>query len=52
MDPLTAVALMLQSFFEMVTEIVKGQPPEVKEKIWAMYAKDLETFRKFWKIGE
>ena len=52
MDPLTAIAMMLQSFFEMITEIVKGQPPEVKEKIWAIYIEDLKVFRKFWKIGE
>lgn len=52
MDPLTAVAVMLKSFFDMITEIVKGQPPEVKEKIWSMYIEDLKGFRKFWKIGE
>jgi hypothetical protein len=52
MDPLTAIALMLKAMFEMFAEIVKGQSPEVKEKIWNVYLEDVKAFRKFWKIGE
>ena len=50
MDPITAWANAVKAVAEMVTEIVKGQPPEVKEAIWKQYAKDVDTFRKFLKI--
>lgn len=31
----------------MVTEIVKGQPPEVKKQLWEWYVKDVAEWRKF-----
>lgn len=37
---------------EMVTEIVKGQPPEVKAKIWEWYITDQERWRKFFKLDD
>jgi len=45
-----AVALAVKALAEMVTEIVKGQPPELKAKMWEWYVKDMETWRKFWKV--
>ncbi len=33
---------------EMITEIVKGQSPEVKEKMWNRYLADTEPFHEAW----
>lgn len=46
MDPVTAFALVVKAVAEMVTEIVKGQPPEQKAKLWQWYIDDLERWRK------
>ncbi len=43
MDPITAVAQMLTAFFNMITAIVEGQPPEVKAKEWARWEKFLDS---------
>jgi hypothetical protein len=52
MDPLTIVALaeMFKAGFEMVTEIVKGQPPEIKAKQWEQWQADQERWRKLFKL--
>lgn len=34
MDPVTAGLLTAKAIAEMITEIVKGQPPEMKAKAW------------------
>ena len=34
MDPLTAWALAIKAVAEMITEISKGQPPELKARMW------------------
>ena len=47
MDPITAWALAAKAIAEMVTEIVKGQPADVKEKIWREYQADVDWWRKF-----
>jgi len=47
-----AVALAVKAIAEMVTEIVKGQPPELKAKMWEWYVKDMETWRKFWGVDK
>lgn len=47
-----AVALAVKALAEMVTEIIKGQPPAVKEKIWDWYVKDMENWRKFWGVDK
>jgi hypothetical protein len=46
MDPVTAWALAVKSIAEMITEIVRGQPPEVKNQLWAWFEKDQERWRK------
>jgi hypothetical protein len=50
MDPVTAGALAIKAIAEMITEIVRGQPTDVREKAWAWWVTDMERFRKFWKI--
>lgn len=50
MDPITASALAIKAIAEMITEIVKGQPAEVKAKAWEWWVTDVERWRKFWKI--
>jgi hypothetical protein len=49
MDPITAGLLALKAGFEMVTEIVKGQPPEVKAKIWERWLEQTEWFDELFK---
>lgn len=50
MDPVTAGALAIKAIAEMITEIVKGQPDDVKKQVWEWWVTDMERFRKFWKI--
>lgn len=45
MDPITAVANAVQAVAEMVTEISKGQPLEVKAQLWTWWVED----QKFWR---
>jgi hypothetical protein len=45
MDPITAVALAVKATAEMVTEIVKGQPPDVRAQAWQWWMEDT----KFWR---
>lgn len=52
MDPITAWALALKAGFEMVTEIVRGQPQDFREKAWRQWWDDMEALRKFFKIGD
>jgi hypothetical protein len=33
-DPVTALALAAKAIAEMITEIVRGQPPEVRKQAW------------------
>ena len=47
-----AVALAVKAIAEMVTEIVKGQPADVKYKLWEWYVKDMENWRKFWGVDK
>lgn len=49
MDPYAQIALALINLF---TEIVKGQPPEIKAQIWQWYIEDQKRWRKFFKIDE
>jgi hypothetical protein len=50
MDPITAFAMVVKSITDMITEIVKGQTPEQKQKIWDWYIADVERWRKFFKL--
>ncbi len=52
MDPATAAALAVKAIAEMVTEIVRGQPPEVKKQAWEWWQKDIERWRKLLKLDE
>lgn len=45
MDPISAVALATKAVAEMITEIVKGQPPDVKAQMWAWYIEDVKWWR-------
>lgn len=46
MDPLTAWALAVKAVAEMITEIVKGQPPEFRTKAWERWMELDERMRK------
>ena len=50
MDPLTAIATMITALAEMVTEIARGQPPEVRKQIWDWYIEDQKILRKLFKL--
>jgi len=50
MDPLTAAALAIKAVAEMITEIVKGQPPEFRQKVYDWYVADVEKIRKLLKL--
>jgi hypothetical protein len=52
MDPITAFAVAAKAIAEMVTEIVRGQPPEVKEKMWKWYVEDVERWRRLFKLDD
>lgn len=45
MDPVTAVAQAIKAVAELLTEITKGQPPEVKAKMWTWFEEDVEFWR-------
>jgi hypothetical protein len=38
----------LIALINLITEVVKGQPPEVKAKLWTMYVEDLQKWRDWW----
>lgn len=46
MDPVTAGLLALKALFEMITEIVKGQPSEVKVKEWERWERFIDAIAK------
>lgn len=52
MDPVTAFALAAKAVAEMITEIVKGQTPEQKAKIWDWWIADQTRWRKLFKIDD
>ena len=52
MDPVTATAQMITALATMITEIVKGQPPEVKAEFWKQHLADIKALRKFFKIED
>jgi hypothetical protein len=39
--------LMVIALANMVTEIVKGQPPEVKKQMWEWFVADVKALREF-----
>ena len=52
MDPISAWALAVKAIAEMVTEIVKGQSPEQKQRIWEWFIQDQERWRKRFKLDD
>jgi hypothetical protein len=52
MDPLTAWAQAVKAIAEMITEIVKGQPPEVRTQMWEWWVADQARMRRFFKVDE
>lgn len=50
MDPITASALAIKAIAEMVTEIVRGQPPEFRAKVYEWYVADVEKIRRLLKL--
>lgn len=46
MDPITAWALAVRALAEMVTEIVRGQPPEIRQQVWQWWLEDQARWRK------
>ena len=50
MDPLTALAQMVDSITKLVTVVVEGQTPEQKRIIWDWYIADQERWRKLFKL--
>lgn len=34
---------------DVILELIKGQPPDVKADLWRMYVEDLKDWRAFWK---
>ncbi len=42
--------LLIVRLLEFATEVVKGQPPEVKKQLWQWYIEDAARFRKLLKI--
>ena len=52
MDPITAWAIAVGKVADMITEIVRGQPPEVRAKVWDWWIKDQERWRKFLKLDD
>lgn len=46
MDPLTAWALALKAIAEMITEVVRDQPPEVRAQAWKWWLEDTAWWRK------
>ena len=51
MDPLTAWALAIRAGFEMVTEIVKGQPIDVKIKAWERWDRQMDTLERIFNFN-
>lgn len=52
MDPLTAFLNTVTAITEMITEIVKGQSPEVKKQMWDWYVADVKNLRKLLNISD
>lgn len=50
MDPITAIALATKAVAELLTEVIKGQPLEVRTQVWEWWVKDQERWRKLLKL--
>lgn len=52
MDPITAWALATKAIAEMVTEIVRGQPAEVRKQAWEWWLEDQKRWRRAFKLDD
>jgi hypothetical protein len=50
MDPVTAWALAVKAIAEMITEVVRGQPPEVRKQAWEWWMADQDRWRRLLKL--
>ncbi len=51
-DPITAWALAVKAIAEMITEIVRGQPDDVRKQAWQWWIEDQARWRKLFKLPE
>lgn len=52
MDPLTAWAQAVKAVAEMITELSRGQSDEQKKKLAEWWIRDMERWRRFWKLDD
>lgn len=52
MDPLTAVALATKAIAELVLEVIRGQPPELKARQWQWFIDWDVRMRKAFKLDD
>lgn len=52
MDPLTAWAMAVKAVAEMITEIVRGQPLEMRKAAWERWERFMDRAEKLFTIGE
>lgn len=48
MDPVTAALTLANTLSQIVLEAMKGQSPEVREKLWNRHIAQLEKWDGFW----
>ncbi len=46
LDPITAWAVAVTAIAEMITELVRGQPEDVKKQAWEWWMADQSRWRK------
>ena len=44
--------VILELILRIWLTALEGQPPEVRERLWQLYLKDIEWWRKFLKIDQ
>lgn len=52
MDPATAWALAIKAVADMITEIVRGQPADVRAKAWERWERHMAIMERLFKIDE
>lgn len=52
MDPVTAFANVAVALLAFMTEVVKGQPEDVRAKIWGWYVADIDRWRSFFGLDK
>jgi hypothetical protein len=49
MDPVTAIAQAIKAIADMVTELSRGQPPEVRKQMWEWFMEAVKALRALFK---